>query len=119
MRYSSGLDNRTEWIAYTLAYTALILFCGGIAQAAVTALAAAIIVVYRNAKIYRPLITFGAVSYSFYLTHCIIGIRVGNLAARVNDGPAVLALALLASILFAAIFWGLFEKPALQLSRRF
>lgn len=63
-----------------------------------------------------------AISYSLYLVHIPIGGRVVHLGARFVKGPAAeIALSLfglVVSIVFAAIFWRVFEQPAVRFARR-
>jgi len=70
----------------------------------------------------RTLLFFGKISYSLYLTHVLIGGRIVNLGRRFVYGSveelSLSILALAVSIICAQIFYALFEKPAIQLSRR-
>jgi peptidoglycan/LPS O-acetylase OafA/YrhL len=63
---------------------------------------------------------FGAISYSLYLLHVPIGGKIMNLGARFAHQTATLLLLLVAavgaSILAAAIFYRLVEKPSQRLS---
>lgn len=68
----------------------------------------------------RPVLGFGALSYSFYLLHYPVGVKFLNLAvARLpHVPPPLLAVAAFGASLFAA--WALHravEKPAIALSR--
>jgi peptidoglycan/LPS O-acetylase OafA/YrhL len=71
---------------------------------------------------HKLLIQLGAISYSLYLTHVIIGGRVVNLGKRYVDIPwqqFLLSLfALFVCVLFSIVFRRLVEVPALVLSRR-
>jgi peptidoglycan/LPS O-acetylase OafA/YrhL len=65
----------------------------------------------------------GAISYSLYLTHVPVGGRVVNLGRRLGleGGLSELSLSLLGlavSLLFAWVFYKLFEVPATALAHR-
>jgi peptidoglycan/LPS O-acetylase OafA/YrhL len=64
----------------------------------------------------------GAISYSFYLTHFLIGERVMSLGTKFGGGQlyacCLIATALLVSLAVAAIFSRLIERPSIEASRR-
>ncbi len=61
-------------------------------------------------------------SYSLYLVHVSIGGRIVNLAKRFGEGPlyelAIVALALLASLVAALLLHRFVETPAMRASRK-
>lgn len=69
-----------------------------------------------------PLLSFGSISYSLFLTHVPIGGSVVNLLSRLPLTPPthllVCLLALLVSVLVAWGFCSLIERPSQQWSRR-
>lgn len=71
----------------------------------------------------RGLVAIGAVSYSLYLIHTLIGGRVINFTSRLPDYALIhwlaLALAVLLSLAAATVLYYLVEKPSHALSRRF
>lgn len=72
---------------------------------------------------WKPLLWLGALSYSFYLVHVPVGGRVVNLLGRVLPpspmGELLASLAALAvSLIFAAFFYRIIERPAIRASRR-
>jgi peptidoglycan/LPS O-acetylase OafA/YrhL len=66
-------------------------------------------------------VTLGGISYSLYLTHVPIVGRITNLMQRFDGGglyeALAMALATLASLVFALVFVRFVERPALQASR--
>jgi peptidoglycan/LPS O-acetylase OafA/YrhL len=73
-------------------------------------------------RVHRPLMFFGNISYSLYLVHIPIGVRVMKLGKHFTSGPwqelAVTLAALAISVIAAYIFYRLFEKPCSDLSQR-
>lgn len=71
---------------------------------------------------WRPLVWLGAVSYSLYLVHVPIGGRVVNLLQRFADGAvgqiAVLAAAVIVSLVATYVLYLLVERPAQRWSSR-
>ncbi len=92
---------------------------------AATSTAAAIYFCYSvrfDGKIWRSLLWLGTISYSLYLTHLPIGGRVVNLGRRYlpADWSGELALstvALMVSLVSAAVFHRMIERPAIKASR--
>lgn len=123
MRYAVGLDQRPEWFTWTIGCVAAIAMIGSFAEAAAVALTALIIVASRDVQFGRRLTMIGTISYSMYLTHEIVALRVVNLGMRLGAGMLfqlmLLGLSILIAIIFAAIFWKVFEAPALKISRSF
>jgi peptidoglycan/LPS O-acetylase OafA/YrhL len=70
----------------------------------------------------KILLGLGAISYSLYLTHVLIGGRVVNMGRRfVNTSSEEVLLsvaALVMSLLFAWLFWRMVEAPSIRASRR-
>jgi peptidoglycan/LPS O-acetylase OafA/YrhL len=121
MRYMVGLDSRASFITWTVACCLLLSWLrpwSGLAAAATVS----IILLTRGRSYPRALMMLGAMSYSLYLTHTVIGSRVINLGKRFGEGlPTHLALFLLAlavSIGFAALFALVFERPAARASHK-
>jgi peptidoglycan/LPS O-acetylase OafA/YrhL len=69
----------------------------------------------------RILLGLGAISYSLYLTHVLIGGRIVNMGRRfVNTSAEEVLLsvaALVMSLLFAWLFWRIVEAPSIRASR--
>lgn len=69
---------------------------------------------------WRPALGLGAISYSLYLIHAPVATRVLNLSARYTTTASAkvlcLALALVASLIAAVVFYFLVEKPSLELA---
>lgn len=67
-------------------------------------------------SLFRPFAMAGTISYSLYLLHVPVGSRLINLAVRLPDAPVyrylAVCCALATSILCAAIFWRLIERPS-------
>lgn len=74
---------------------------------------------WLEAMDWRPVQFLGAISYSLYLTHNpVTGATFFVLSkARVPE-PVALVLTLCVCIAIAALFWWLFERPAIQLAHR-
>ncbi len=71
----------------------------------------------------RSLAWLGKISYSLYLTHCFLGLRLVNLGGRwiTNESFGQLPLRLSAvalSVAFAFIFFVMFEQPLEKLRKR-
>jgi peptidoglycan/LPS O-acetylase OafA/YrhL len=70
----------------------------------------------------RYLSFLGTISYSLYLTHLPVGMRVINLATRLPYNLSyrfgAIGLAAFVSILFAYVFWRWIEAPSITLSKR-
>jgi peptidoglycan/LPS O-acetylase OafA/YrhL len=70
----------------------------------------------------RVLAWLGGLSYSLYLLHVPVGGRVVNLGRRFIDGPwqelSLSLVALVVSLLAAALFWRLVEQPSIRLGRK-
>jgi len=86
------------------------------------AVAAAAILFLRQVQFGRWSLAIGAISYSLYLTHTSIGIRVmqfGKEYATNLPGQIALMMAALAiAIAFAFLFAQLVERPSIKASRR-
>ncbi|UVF18403.1 acyltransferase [Microvirga terrae] len=59
----------------------------------------------------------GRVSFSLYLTHLIVLLSIGHAFAGALPVPALLALAVLMSLLVAELFHRMVEAPAINISR--
>jgi peptidoglycan/LPS O-acetylase OafA/YrhL len=107
------------WLAVCLA--ALVYAAGPWVGAAV-ALAAAAILLLRDLQLGRWAFFIGSISYSLYLTHTSIGIRIVMFGRNMGSGFlyefALLAMALIVSVAFAWVFSRLVERPAMLASRR-
>jgi peptidoglycan/LPS O-acetylase OafA/YrhL len=83
-------------------------------------LATAIVIGTVSARMPRPLVWLGTISYSLYLTHWIVGVTVGHaILAAAATPPIVIVLVTLAVCLAAA--WGfycLIELPSVRWSKR-
>lgn len=69
----------------------------------------------------KILLWLGTISYSLYLTHGIVVGRFMDLTGRLTKGNYLglrLLLCLVASVLFAYVYYLLFEKPFIKLSKR-
>lgn len=74
---------------------------------------------------FRPLQYFGRISYSLYLVHTIVGVRIVNWMWRLTNHNAsfltllaFVALALAASVVVAHLLWRFVEKPSVELAKR-
>jgi peptidoglycan/LPS O-acetylase OafA/YrhL len=82
------------------------------------AVAAAISAVLIFIPIHRPVAVFsflGTISYSLYLVHTLIGVRIVNLAMRTSSQwiyLAGLAAAIIASLSAAIALWYFVERPS-------
>ncbi|HVJ83148.1 MAG TPA: hypothetical protein VNC50_18930, partial [Planctomycetia bacterium] len=89
---------------------------------ALAGVVAALAIAYVRPPRIAPLAFLGLISYSLYLLHIPIGGRVINLGARYADGLvgqiAVLAVAVVASIVSAWLLYRLVERPAQRWSSR-
>jgi peptidoglycan/LPS O-acetylase OafA/YrhL len=68
---------------------------------------------------FKPLEYCGNISYSWYLTHFIVGVPILHLGAQLGMGrwlPCIIATA--ASFLLSALIWRYFEKPTIEIGRR-
>lgn len=66
---------------------------------------------------------FGKISYSLYLIHLVVGMRILNLGYRITDSLSIVSLiwftlAFSMSILAAHLMYLFIEKPSLQLSKK-
>lgn len=90
-------------------------------QSAVMILVTALIILFWRWEA-RWLKWLGMISYSLYLTHPLIGGRMMNLAERYPENwlcrGGFLGLALVASVLFAWLFYRICEKPTHQLAQK-
>lgn len=88
---------------------------------AIVALLTAALIAFVDIPRMRVLAFLGAISYSLYLLHVLIGGRVVNIGRRFIDGSLqelLLSLvALGASLLAAALFWKYIEEPARRASK--
>ncbi|MCP9915834.1 acyltransferase family protein [Cyanobium sp. ATX 6F1] len=112
-----------HWLA--MAWLLLLLArLAGIEQALVAAVCVALLHLALAAPAFgpAPLLWFGGISYSLFLTHVPIGGRVVNLLSRWPLSPLsqllVCLLALVLSVLVAWGFWALIERPSHRFSRR-
>lgn len=116
-----NLLSRTEFVALVISAAAVQTFVESLASAlASMATTAAMFTAPRPNKMIAAL---GAISYSLYLIHIPIGGRVINLGLRLPTFPGrwllLMTTATLASILAAAVFYRIIEKPWIARSRAF
>lgn len=118
LRKSERLSAFEQW-SFSLLMIPLILYYHGITVtvfAALTALAITFITVKKENY------WLGDISYSFYLTHGLIGGNVLYLLVRFSDNffakIGMVVLALILSLVFAHFFWKWIEDPARKLSKR-
>jgi peptidoglycan/LPS O-acetylase OafA/YrhL len=70
----------------------------------------------------RPLQFLGSISYSLYLVHGVVGLRVKNLRHRIHlpgGGVTWAILAMIASVFAAWLMWRLIERPSVSFAKRF
>ena len=100
---------------------ALCLLCSiftSLASGTAVAVAAAISAALLFTPVYRavPILSFlGTISYSLYLVHTLVGVRIVNLAMRTSSQwiqLAGLALAIIASLSAAIALWYFIERPS-------
>jgi peptidoglycan/LPS O-acetylase OafA/YrhL len=107
------------WLVASLV---LVFFIGGIGTGIAVSLGASAILFLRSVEFGRWAIFFGSMSYSLYLIHLPIGGRFINLAKRYGGGPlyelAIVALALLMSLVAAMLLHRFVEAPSLMVSRK-
>jgi peptidoglycan/LPS O-acetylase OafA/YrhL len=125
---AAGRDGSRVKVEFAVVFTASVLLIARTNPdvAVAGAIAGLVILAWRDrvlpARLSNFLLGLGAISYSLYLTHVVIGGRVVNLGMRfvhTSLGEVLLsALALLASLVFAWIFWRFVETPSIQASRR-
>jgi peptidoglycan/LPS O-acetylase OafA/YrhL len=108
----------TGWIVATLV---LVFYFGGLRIGFACLASVAAIYFLNRLRLGRWALSIGAVSYSLYLTHTTIGVRVVNLGKRFGEGAsyelALIAVALIVSLALAVVFSFLVEKPAIKASR--
>jgi peptidoglycan/LPS O-acetylase OafA/YrhL len=123
MRLIAGLGDRAPIVVWLLVGVASVFAIGGIVRGSIVSIVALVILRWHGLRLGRGAYLAGAVSYSLYLTHVPIGGRIVNLLKRFGDGPAfevaVMVVAALASIAFAAGFAYAIERPSIKASRQF
>jgi len=116
-QYFTGISGKRETSFVLLAAIAILCARIGIAEAIIS-IATVILIVAIPSWTSPTLSFFGTISYSVYLLHLPIGVRVMNLVARLPYSPAVglgsLAAAFAATIVAAYIFYRLVEKPSMR-----
>lgn len=109
-----------SWSAIAIAIAALYWLIDP--AVAIVALVTAFLIILVDIPRIRVLGILGAISYSLYLLHVLIGGRVVNIGRRFIEGPVqeflLSAAALAVSLIAAFIFWKLVEEPAKRASRR-
>jgi peptidoglycan/LPS O-acetylase OafA/YrhL len=122
MRIVTGSGRQTRLWLWLLACLAVLFYAAGPWVGAAVALAAAAILWLRAHSFGRWSLFLGSISYSLYLTHTSIGMRIVNLgkdfAAGLPYDIALLLAALAISVGFAFIFARLVEGPSMGASRR-
>jgi peptidoglycan/LPS O-acetylase OafA/YrhL len=107
------------WLAASIAVSC---FIAGPWVGAAIAVAAAAILLLRQHQFGRCALAIGSMSYSLYLTHTSIGIRVmqfgKDLATGLPTQIALMMAALAITIAFAFVFARLIERPSIQASRQ-
>ena len=123
MRMLVGGRDRGPLVFWLLVGLAGLLVFGGSIRCHVAAAVSFVILRWHGLRLGRWAYMCGAVSYSLYLTHVLIGGRTVNLLKRIGDGPVfdvlVMIVAAAISIAFAAGFAYVVERPSINLSRRF
>lgn len=118
------VNSKTDMTATAclIAAVTLVFWLGGLATGAVVLFVVCSIHFFRSVDFGKPAIFLGGISYSLYLVHVPVGVRVVNLANRVGGGPLhdsiTVALAFLASLLVAMMLNRFVEKPAIAASRK-
>ncbi|WP_219212843.1 acyltransferase family protein [Variovorax boronicumulans] len=115
-----GWIDWTEFSAKLLLASALAWAQTGLDGMGIALASVALISVPLRVQIPRVILWFGAISYSLYLVHFPIGVKLLNLSlGRVPQVPSELfaLAALVASVLAAWGMYALVERPAMALSR--
>ena len=115
--------DRKKSILFWLALALAISFAsGGLARGAVTLLTVCAVYFFRTVEFGRPALFFGAISYSLYLLHDIVGTRVTNLGLRFGSGPAyetaLVIFSILVSVAAATAFWWAVDRVCVAASRK-
>ena len=121
MRILSQQEHSTELFGWSLLAMGVTAASGGVVSAFVSALTFAAIIAGAHWRMPEVLQWLGGISYSLYLIHVPIGGRLVNLGHRLGSGSAydlaLLASALALSLIAAAAFAAVIERPAIRASR--
>ena len=111
---AAGLLDQSGALPSALLATAMNAACVGLVALSMTD------GVMRRALSMRPVRFLGTISFSLYLTHAVVIGGLDALLPRVGiTDPIVQAtVGIVLSFDFAVVFWRLFEKPSIELSRR-
>jgi peptidoglycan/LPS O-acetylase OafA/YrhL len=88
---------------------------------ALACLATAIVIGTVSGRMPRPLVWLGAISYSLYLTHWIVGVTLGNAIRASAPSTPPIVIVLLTLVVCLAVAWGfyrLIELPSVRWSKR-
>lgn len=118
LRRAERISAFEQW-SYSLLMIPLILYFHSFTITVFSVLTA-LVITFVNVK--KENYWLGDISYSFYLTHGLIGGNVLYLLVRFSDNfwakVVMVALALVLSLIFAHFFWKWIEDPARKLSKR-
>jgi peptidoglycan/LPS O-acetylase OafA/YrhL len=118
----SGLIQR---LPFWFALAALLVLVFGIVPLPTALAGGATAIIISSVRLPRltPIAWLGMLSYSLYLAHVPIGVRVINLGARLPATPwlelALIALALVLSLAMAYALYAVVERPSRRLAERF
>ncbi len=117
-------ERRLHWVEVVLWTAAFAAICSRTVGTAdmLSGLLAGVLILAPWPRGLRLLTLAGGLSYSLYLIHNPIGIRVFTIVERLPAGPVIqitgIAIAVLASLLAAYIFHALIEAPSMRAARQ-
>lgn len=119
-RFVARRDAIWEWVVLSICCMCLTAVSLRAVEAFAAAMAIPAILFWRVRA--RPLLALGAISYSLYLTHPLVGSRIISLLDRAGVHGALselgVACGIVGSLAFAWMFWRVVESPAHQFARR-
>ncbi len=102
-----------------LAFSGYVMFAVSIKSGLTPLIAALIILYYRNALSFKPVLSIGNISYSLYLIHIPVSTLVVRIAGQYVTASGYLFLLSIGFSLFAAfLFYIAIEKPAIRYSHK-